>query len=104
LSSPDSKPACKRQKQSQDSDSGEDFATDEDKEVSAKPRSVPDLVTPASTAMESDDDFMSVASSHDDFLGTQGSDDESLGDGESMIYLSKRRGWVTDLRIIRFWR
>lgn len=34
--------------------------------------------------MESDDDFMSVASSADDFLGTQGSDDESLGDGRHL--------------------
>lgn len=34
--------------------------------------------------MESDDDFMSVASSADDFLGTQGSDDESLGDGKHL--------------------
>lgn len=41
----------------------------------------PDLVTPASTSMESDDDFMSVASSGDDFLDTQASDDESLGEG-----------------------
>ncbi|KAG2024292.1 hypothetical protein GB937_003945, partial [Aspergillus fischeri] len=39
-----------------------------------------DLVTPASTSMDSDDDFMTDASSADDFLDTQGSDDESLGE------------------------
>lgn len=37
-----------------------------------------DPITPATTSMESDDDFMSDASSQD-FLDTQGSDDESLG-------------------------
>jgi ariadne-1 len=31
--------------------------------------------------MESDEDFMSIASSGDDFLDTQASDDESLGEG-----------------------
>ncbi|KAE8409518.1 hypothetical protein BDV37DRAFT_277861 [Aspergillus pseudonomiae] len=47
--------------------------------VSAEKKGL-DLVTPASTTMESDDDFMSVASSADDFLDTQASDDESLGE------------------------
>ena len=40
-----------------------------------------DLATPATTSMESDDDFMSDASSPD-FLDTQGSDVESI-DGTS---------------------
>lgn len=40
-----------------------------------------DIDTPASTSMESDEDFMSVGSSPDDFLDTQGSDVESLGEG-----------------------
>lgn len=31
--------------------------------------------------MDSDDDFMTDASSADDFLDTQGSEDESLGEG-----------------------
>ncbi|OJZ81221.1 hypothetical protein ASPFODRAFT_65192 [Aspergillus luchuensis CBS 106.47] len=39
-----------------------------------------DIDTPASTSMESDEDFMSVGSSPDDFLDTQGSDVESLGE------------------------
>lgn len=42
-----------------------------------------DLATPATTSMESDDDFMSDASSPD-FLDTQGSDVESL-DGASLF-------------------
>lgn len=47
---------------------------------------VSDLATPATTAgsMDSDDDFMSDASSQG-FLDTQGSDDESLGDGKLEI-------------------
>lgn len=46
---------------------------------------VTDIATPATTtadSMDSDDDFMSDASSQEDFLGTQGSDDESIGEGE----------------------
>lgn len=46
-----------------------------------------DLATPAATteSMDSDDDFMSDATSQDDFLDTQGSDDESLGEGEVLL-------------------
>lgn len=50
-------------------------------------KKVPDLVTPASTSMESDEDFMSVGSSNDDFLDTQDSDDDSL-EGRSPSPLS----------------
>jgi ariadne-1 len=57
---------------------GDDFPVSLRKRVS-------DLATPATTAgsMDSDDDFMSDASSQD-FLDTQGSDDESLGEGKMM--------------------
>jgi hypothetical protein len=43
-----------------------------------------DIATPATTAetMDSDDEFMTDASSPEDNLGTQGSDDESLGEGQ----------------------
>ncbi|KAF9888348.1 hypothetical protein FE257_008781 [Aspergillus nanangensis] len=40
-------------------------------------KKVHNLVTPASTSMESDEDFMSVGSSPDDFMD-EGSDDESM--------------------------
>lgn len=43
-----------------------------------------EIATPTTTTgtMDSDDDFMTDASSQEGFLGTQGSDDESLGDGK----------------------
>lgn len=44
-----------------------------------------DLVTPATTSMDSDDDFMSDASSNADFLDDQGSDIESV-DGTLLSY------------------
>ena len=43
-----------------------------------------DLATPATTSMESDDDFMSDASSPD-FLDTQGSDVESVDGMSSLV-------------------
>lgn len=75
--------ALKRQKTAQLPDNGLDSASDTCPKVDSNPEATENvpLVTPASTTMESDDDFMSIASSADDFLGTQGSDDESLGDG-----------------------
>lgn len=49
--------------------------------------------SPAGTgtaSMDSDDDFMSDASSGGDFLDMHGSDEESLGEGECIFYLSVR--------------
>jgi ariadne-1 len=61
--------------------------------------------------MESDDDFMSVASSADDFLGTQGSDDESLGDDfgddfdggfskDKDIFSNTRKPYEVDFKVL----
>lgn len=50
-----------------------------------------DLATPATTteSMDSDDEFMSDASSQD-FLDTQASDDESLGEGGFIVFMTRR--------------
>ena len=61
-------------------------------------------LTNASTTpvMDSDDEFMSGASSQEeDFGGTQDSENDSLGDGETCLHYRHRyflAGWKTDVQ------